>query len=88
MPGEDFQVKNIDAGNTDTGVLKYLAQNGITIGTLNNDTEIRFAIVLKPVMSVVPSTSSPPYITGDYEFDWQTAPGFVNLYPILVFYFF
>ncbi len=82
VPDEEFQVESINSTNTDKDVVKYLVRNGITIGTLDNRTEISFSIILKPVMTVVPSTSSPPYITGDYQFDWQTAPGFVNTYPI------
>jgi hypothetical protein len=78
--GDEFQLKN--TGVTDAAVLKYIGQNGITIGTLDSQPEVRFDIILKPVMTVVPSTTSPPHITVHYQFDWQKAPGFVNLYPI------
>jgi hypothetical protein len=71
-----------NTANTSAEVLQYLGQNGIIIGTLNNDVVVTVAEVLKPIMQVAPRTSTPPSVTGDYEFDYEAAPGFINVYPI------
>jgi hypothetical protein len=66
----------------DTGVLQYLRQNDIVIGTLGDIADVECTILLKPVMHVVPRTLTPPAITGRYEFNFQAASGFINVYPI------
>src|ERR1035441_11086584 len=40
----------------DPGVLQYLQQNGIVIGTLGSGNVLDFTVVLKPVMKVTPTT--------------------------------
>ena len=81
--GSVFIVDSIDKPLiSSTEVLQYLKQNGIIIGTLDSDVAIRVEEVLKPVMQVSPRTSSLPSVTGLYEFDYMTAPGFINVYPI------
>ncbi len=66
----------------DKDVLHYLSQNGIVIGTLGANIALGFRVLLKPVMQAVPVTATLPSITGDYEFDFSAAPGFVNFYTI------
>lgn len=71
-----------EAANRDAEALRYLKQNDIIIGTLGDVSLVTVTVVLKPVMQVVPRTSSPPSTTGTYQFSFEAAPGFVNVYPI------
>ena len=81
--GDTLHVNNQDAGKSDSGVLTYLQQNGIVIGTLSETGSLlSFEVVLKPEMHVVSTTSSPPSVTGAYQFKLAAASPFLNVYPI------
>lgn len=71
----------------DKAILQYFAENGIVIGTLGNTDTVAYRIILKPVMEVVPTLIAAPSVTGDYQFDFKAAAGFINVYPIQHNYF-
>ena len=67
----------------DPGVLQYLAQNNIVIGTLGSVPDLGYSIMLKPVMHAVPTVPDPPSVSGYYVYDLIADPGaFINVNPI------
>lgn len=78
VTGNSYQVSGqaslLGAGS----VLSYLDLNGITIGTLGTVPDLGFAVVLKPVMEVVPTDPDPPAVSGYYGFNMQASSAFIN----------
>jgi hypothetical protein len=84
--GDTIKVSDAQTSiQNDPAVLAYLQQNNIVIGTaaISNEPAISgVTVVLKPVMKAVPSISTPPSSTVNYEFDLYAASDFVNVYSI------
>jgi hypothetical protein len=67
----------------DKGVLQYLAEKGLVIGTLGTVATLCFKIVLKPVMHVVPTDPNPPSVSGFYKYNLLADPlAFININAI------
>ncbi len=81
--GTIYNISNKAINKGDAGILQYLAQNGIVLGTLGVVPVLGFTVVLKPVMEVVPSDPHPPSVSGFYSYNFQAdTAAFINLNAI------
>jgi hypothetical protein len=71
------------ADEADSGVLEYLVQNEIVIGTLGTapppPPPLGFTIVLKPVMSATYTSPSAPSVLGYYPVEYDGTIGFIAI---------
>jgi len=80
--GTIYQVSADALTEGDMGVLQYLAQNGLVIGTLGTVPVLGFSLVLKPVMYAQPGDPNPPSYSGYYTCNFLAASGFINVNAI------
>jgi hypothetical protein len=81
--GKVYSVSSQALNIGDAGVLKYLAQNGIVLGTLGVVPVLGFSVVLKPVMEAVPTDPNPPSVSGFYSYNLQAnTASFINVNSI------
>ena len=81
--GSIYSISSQSLNFGDEGVLQYLVQNGIVLGTLGAIPVLEYSVVLKPVMEVVPTGPTPPSVSGFYYYNFQAdTSAFINLNPI------
>jgi hypothetical protein len=81
--GTIYNVSSQALTDGDLGVLQYLTQNGIVLGTLGTVPVLGFSVVLKPVMQVIPSDPNPPSVSGFYSYNLQAnTAAFINVNAI------
>jgi hypothetical protein len=81
--GASYKIDEQTLAAGDKSVLQYLAEKGMVIGTLGTVASLRFRIVLKPVVHVVPSDPDPPSVSGFYAFNILADPSaFININAI------
>ena len=74
----------------DTGVLKYIGQNALVIGTLGTapppPPPLSMTVVLKPVMAVSYMGAIPPSALGYYPIAMNATTDFINTNPLQITY--
>jgi hypothetical protein len=85
--GDEYEVPETDENRvaipTDKAVLKYMAENGVTIGTLNIEIPpLSYRIVLSPDMEASVPNSTPAGSLGSWKMDVVFTDDFIHLNPL------